>query len=194
MAEIKNNSDESRYKNTKWLSSFFKLSERRIQQLTQEGILPAVKRTKEGNQYDLIPTIQRYIYYLQDLVNNRTKSTEDQEKQRLDAEIKLKEAKAEIAQLDLKVLKADVLRVEDVRAYVEDLAATTKALLTALPGRLAMDVLNVNTAAEVSEIIDVAVIEILNVLKDYEFTIDFYKQRVAERNGRSVDENEDDEE
>ena len=128
MAEIKNNSDESRYKNTKWLSSFFKLSERRIQQLTQEGILPAVKRTKEGNQYDLIPTIQRYIYYLQDLVNNRTKSTEDQEKQRLDAEIKLKEAKAEIAQLDLKVLKADVLRVEDVRAYVEDLAATTKAL------------------------------------------------------------------
>ena len=74
MAEIKNTSDESRYKNTKWLSSFFKLSERRIQQLTQEGILPAVKRTKEGNQYDLIPTIQRYIYYLQDLVNNRTKS------------------------------------------------------------------------------------------------------------------------
>lgn len=194
MAEKKNNSDESRYKNTKWLSSFFKLSERRIQQLTQEGILPAVKRTKEGNQYDLIPTIQRYIYYLQDLVNNRTKSTEDQEKQRLDAEIKLKEAKAEIAHLDLKVLKADVLRVEDVRAYVEDLAATTKALLTALPGRLAMDVLNVNTAAEVSEIIDVAIIEILNVLKDYEFTIDFYKQRVAERNGRSVDENEDDEE
>ena len=194
MAETKNTSDESRYKNTKWLSSFFKLSERRIQQLTQEGILPAVKRTKEGNQYDLIPTIQRYIYYLQDLVNNRTKSTEDQEKQRLDAEIKLKEAKAEIAHLDLKVLKADVLRVEDVRAYVEDLAATTKALLTALPGRLAMDVLNVNTAAEVSEIIDVAIIEILNVLKDYEFTIDFYKQRVAERNGRSVDENEDDEE
>ena len=80
------------------------------------------------------------------------------------------------------LLKADVLRVEDVSAYVEDLAATTKALLTALPGRLAMDVLNVNTAAEVSEIIDVAVSEILNVLKDYEFTIDFYKQRVAESN------------
>lgn len=193
MAETKNTSDESRYKNTKWLSSFFKLSERRIQQLTQEGILPAVKRTKEGNQYDLIPTIQRYIYYLQDLVNNRTKSTEDQEKQRLDAEIKLKEAKAEIAQLDLKVLKADVLRVEDVRAYVEDLAATTKALLTALPGRLAMDVLNVNTAAEVSEIIDIAVTEVLNVLKDYEFTIDFYKQRVAESNGRGVEDEEDEE-
>ena len=42
-------------------------------------------------------------------------------------------AKAEIAQLDLKILKADVLQVEDVRAFVEDLAATTKALLTALP-------------------------------------------------------------
>lgn len=194
MAETKNTSDDSRYKNTKWLSGFFKLSERRIQQLTQDGILPVVKRTREGNQYDLIPTIQRYIYYLQDIANNRTKSTEELELQKLNSDIKLKEAKAERALLDLKILKADVLQVEDVRAYVEDLAATTKALLTALPGRLAMDVLNVHSAAEVSEIIDVAVTEILNELKDYEFTIDFYKQRVAERNGRSVEDYDEEEE
>ena len=182
-------------RNTEFIAKFFGRTKRHIQQLTTDGVLPAVKRThKDGNLYDLIPTIQRYIKYLQGIVDNRSKSTEDLEAQKLNVDIKLKEAKAEKAILDLKILKADVLQVEDVRAYVEDLAATTKALLTALPGRLAMDVLNVQTAAEVSEIIDVAITEILNDLKDYEFSIDFYKQRVAERNGRSVDEHEDEEE
>ena len=173
MAETKNTTDESRYKNTKWLSSFFKLSERRIQQLTQEGILPTVKRTRDGNQYDLIPTIQRYIYYLQDLVNNRVKSSEEQERQRLDAEIKLKEAKAEIAQLDLKELRAEMLRAEDVQAYVEDLAATTKSLLMGLPGRLAMDLANATTAAERSETIEETIFEVLNQLSEYEFSVDY---------------------
>lgn len=190
MAETKNTTDESRYKNTKWLSSFFKLSERRIQQLTQEGILPTVKRTRDGNQYDLIPTIQRYIYHLQDLVNNRVKSSEEQERQRLDAEIKLKEAKAEIAQLDLKELRAEMLRAEDVQAFIEDLAATTKSLLMGLPGRLAMDLANATTTAERSETIEEAIFEVLNQLSEYEFSVDYYKKRIAERSGRSIDNDE----
>lgn len=194
MAETKNTTDDSRYKNTKWLSNFFKLSERRIQQLTQEGILPSVKRTREGNQYDLIPTIQRYIYYLQDLVNNRTKSTEEQENQRLNAEIKLKEAKAEIAQLDLKELKAEMLRAEDVQAFIEDLAATTKSLLTGLPGRLAMDLANIDDTVERSSIIEDAIFEVLNQLAEYEFTLEYYKKRVAERSGRSVSNDEESDE
>lgn len=181
-------------RNTEFIAKFFGRSNRHIQQLTSDGILPVVKRThKDGNLYDLIPTIQRYIKYLQGIVDNRTKSTDELEAQRLNVDIKLKEAKADKAILDLKILKAEVLRVEDVRAYVEDLAATTKALLTALPGRLAMDVLNASTAAEVSEIIDTALVEVLNELKDYKFTIEFYKQRVAESNGRGVEDEEDEE-
>lgn len=181
-------------RNTEFIAKFFGRSNRHIQQLTSDGILPVVKRThKDGNLYDLIPTIQRYIKYLQGIVDNRTKSTDELEAQRLNVDIKLKEAKADKAILDLKILKAEVLRVEDVRAYVEDLAATTKALLTALPGRLAMDVLNASTAAEVSEMIDTALVEVLNELKDYKFTIEFYKQRVAESNGRGVEDEEDEE-
>ena len=191
MAETKKTSDDSRYKNTKWLASFFKLSERRIQQLTQDGILPSVKRTREGNLYDLIPTIQRYIYFLQDTVNNRTKSTEEQERDKLDAEIRLKQAKADMAQIDLKILKSEVLVAEDVQAFVEDLAATTKSLLLGLPGRLAMDLENVDSAAERSDIIEKVLISVLDELKHYEFTVDYYKKRVAERKGRSVKDDED---
>ena len=191
MAEA-NSSDDKKLVTTKVVANFFKRTERRIQQLTQQGILPAVKRTKEGNLYDLPKTMIAYIHYLQEIVDNRSKNTEEQEKQRLDAEIKLKEAKAEIAQLDLKELKAEMLRAEDVQAFIEDLAATTKSLLLALPGRLAMDLKTSKTAAERSEIIEGAIFEVLNQLSEYEFSVEFYKKRVAERNGRSV--NNDDEE
>ena len=186
MSEEKNNIDKS-LRNTEFIAKFFGRTNRHIQQLTTDGVLPVVKKThKEGNLYDLIPTIQRYIKYLQGIVDNRSKSTEEQEKQRLDAEIKLKEAKAEIAQLDLKELKAEMLRAGDVQAFIEDLAATTKSLLMGLPGRLAMDLESTTTAAERSEIIEGAIFEVLNQLTEYEFSVDYYKKRVAERTGRSV--------
>lgn len=194
MAEAKNIEDK-KLATTKLVAKYFNITERRIQQLTQQGILPAVKKTREGNLYDFQDTTQRYIFYLQEIVNNRSKATEEQEKKRLDADIKLKEAKAEIAQLDLKELKAEMLRAEDVQAFVEDLAATTKALLMGLPGRLAMDLANAITAAERSEIIEEAIFEVLYELTDYKFSVEFYKKRVSERNGRSIDngkeENED---
>ena len=85
-----------------------------------------------------------------------------------------------------------MLRAEDVQAFIEDLAATTKSLLLALPGRLAMDLKTSKTAAERSEIIEGAIFEVLNQLSEYEFSVEFYKKRVAERSGRSV--NNDDEE
>ena len=143
------------FRNTKFIATFFGRTERRIQQLTKEGILPAAKRNaKEGNLYDLIPTIQRYIKYQNEIIDNRSKSTEEQERDKLDAEIRLKQAKADVAQIELRILKAEVLRAEDVQTFVEDLAATTKSLLMGLPGRLAMDLENVDSAAERSDIIE----------------------------------------
>lgn len=186
--------DEKKLVTTKQVAKFFDRTERRIQQLTSDKILPAVKRTREGNMYDFMPTVQRYIFYLQEAIEKRSKNTEEQEKQRLEAEIKLKEAKAEIAQIDLKELKAEMLRACDVQAFIEDLASTTKALLLGLPGRLAMDLANENTTAEKSAIIEEAIFEVLNQLAEYDFSVEYFKKRVAERHGRSVDNGEEENE
>ena len=172
--------------NTKYVANLFKRDESSIQKLAKGKILPYVEKTREGYQFDLPKTMIAYIYYLQEIVDRRPKNTEEQEKQRLEAEIKLKEAKAEIAQIDLKELKGEMLRACDVQAFIEDLAATTKSLLMGLPGRLAMDLAHTNTASEKSAIIEEAIFEVLNQLTEYDFNIDFYKQRVAERHGRSI--------
>ena len=46
------------------IASLFGVTVRRVQQLTQEGIISTTK-TKEGNRYELAPTIQRYVKYFQ---------------------------------------------------------------------------------------------------------------------------------
>ena len=49
------------------IARFFGVSVRRIQQLTQEGVINTVSVKEDGKsvrRYDLLPTIQSYIKYL----------------------------------------------------------------------------------------------------------------------------------
>lgn len=45
------------------IAQLFGVTVRRIQQLTQEGVLPTTE-TVDGRRYDLVPTIQQYVKYL----------------------------------------------------------------------------------------------------------------------------------
>lgn len=180
-------------RDTKFLAKFFDRTERNIQQLAKDGILRAEK-IKGNNYYELIPSIQSYIKYLQEIVDRRKKTSEDQEQDRLEAEIRYKKAKATEAELKLEVVRARLLRAEDVQDFVTDLAMTTKSLLTALPGRLSLDVLNAGNANEASEIIEKALGEVLTELRDYEFNIEYYKKKVAETRGRDLNNGEEDDE
>jgi len=169
-------------KPTEFLANYFGLSIRRIQQLASEGIFPYTK--EKGIYYFDVPVvIKKYISYLQDCLQKRTKNTEEQERQKLDAEIRLKEARASMVELELNELKGKMHRGEDVEALFEDVAATTKSLLMALPGKLAIDISKINTPAEASERIEKDVFQILNELAEYEYSSEFFSARVQEREG-----------
>ena len=62
------------YYRTEVIAQLFGVSVRRIQQLTQDGVLQTVK-TSSGRKYDLIPTIQKYVKYLSDKAYGRTKTS-----------------------------------------------------------------------------------------------------------------------
>ena len=52
---------------TEVIAQLFGVSVRRVQQLTQEGIISTTKILEDGHtvrRYDLVPTIQSYIKYL----------------------------------------------------------------------------------------------------------------------------------
>lgn len=66
MSENKGN-----FQRTETIAQLFGVSVRRIQQLTQEGIIKTTKIIDEESgktvrRYDLVPTIQSYIKYLSD--------------------------------------------------------------------------------------------------------------------------------
>lgn len=183
------------------IAKLFQVTVRRIQQLTQEGILTTVE-IKEGNRtlrrYDLMPTIQAYIKYLSDKAYGREQkeSVTDKEEEKLKAEVDIKKAKAKIVQLELDELEGRMHSAEDVEAMTTDLCLAVRSALLSMPGQLAVDVAEASDAAEISEIIKSTVNDILDELSRYEYNPDEYRRRVRERQGwlESHSDDEDDEE
>lgn len=168
----------------KVISQLFNVSVRRVQQLTQEGIIETVK-TASGRKYDLIPTIQRYIKHLQDKANGREKAEKDaqNESDKLEADARLKKAKADVAELELRELQGTLHNAEDVEAVMTDHVLLLRSMILALPGRLAVDVCSAKTPAEAAEVIKVECYAMLNELAAYEYNPDEYQRRVRERRG-----------
>lgn len=166
-----------------YIANFFNRSVRRIQQLTQDGVLPTVVGPDGKRYYDLVITIKRYIEYLQEELSKKKNPLEEKEKQRLEAEIRLKEAKADSANLELKELKGEIHRSEDVQDFLEDFAASLRSMMLALPGMLAIDLSEIDNPAEISLRIEEEVNRILTHLSEYTYDPSFFKKRVRERAG-----------
>ena len=82
------------------IAQLFGVTVRRIQQLTQEGVIPTVE-TSEGRRYDLVPTIQRYVKYLSDKAYGKSRSEKELElrERKMEAEAGLKESQQELHRL-----------------------------------------------------------------------------------------------
>lgn len=170
------------------IAKVFQVTVRRVQQLTQDGIIQtqdAIDNGRNVKRYDLMPTIMNYIKYLSDKANGREKkeSISNKEQAKLQAEVDLKTAKAKIAQLELDELEGRMHSAEDVESMTTDLCLAVRSALLSMPGQLSIDVAEAQTAVEVSEIIKRTVNDILEDLARYEYNPDEYRRRVRERQG-----------
>ena len=157
------------------LAAVLRLTGRRVRQLTEDGVL----HKNGAGRYALIENIQRWHLAA-------TAQPVDEEDRKLDktrrkSEATIKASKALIAKLEADELRGNMHRSEDVRAMTEDLIYTIRSSLSALPGRLAMDVVGVDTAAEASEIIRREVHEIMMELSRYHYDPAKYEERVRDR-------------
>lgn len=174
---------------------------RRVEQLTQDGIIESVaisqgKRILQRYEYE--PTIKRYIKYLSDKAYGREqkKNSSGKEDEKLQAEIDYKTARAKMAQLQLEELEGRMHSAEDVEAMTTDLCLAVRSSLLSMPGQLAIDVVEAQNAAEASDIIKNAVNDILEELSRYEYDPKEYRRRVRERQGwiDKIEKDEDDDE
>lgn len=182
------------------IAKIFQISVRRVQQLTQDGIIETVA-TSQGKRtlqrYEFESTIKRYIKYLSDKAYGREqkKIDLDKEAEKLQAEIDFKKAKARMVELQLEELEGRMHSAEDVEAMTTDLCLAVRSALLSMPGQLSVDVAEAQSTAEISVVIKNAVNDILEELSRYEYNPEEYRRRVRERQGW-IDkvEQEDDEE
>lgn len=156
------------------LAGILGISGRRVQQLAQDDILRPVRK----GWFALGDSVQRYIAYLE---KSRRNGDADLEKERQEAEVKLKKAKSIVAMHEADELDGKMHRAEDVQAMTEQLITAIRNALTALPGRLAADVAACKTPAEASRTIRKEISAVLRELKGFRYDPAKYAELVRGR-------------
>jgi phage terminase Nu1 subunit (DNA packaging protein) len=185
--------NDNKYVDAKTIAKMFQLTVRRIQQLTQDGVIDTVVVSgQRARKYDLVDTVQKYIKFLQDKAYGREEkeATGDLVEKKLKAEIKYKEAKAKRAEVENAEIQGGMHRAEDVMKVTSDLVMAIRAAILSLPGTLAVDCAGADTAQETAGIIKTACNNILNQLVDYDYDPEKYAALVKEREKWMNEENE----
>ena len=170
---------------TTQLAMILGVTARRVQQLTQDGTL----LTETRGRFLLADNVQRYITFVTG--NQMSEEERKIEIQRRKSEAKLKTSKAIVAHMEAEELIGNMHRSEDVAAITEDMVKTIRAMLTALPGRLAVPVSKAESAEECSIIIRDGVYGVMDELSKYSYDPAKYEQLVRERREWSEREHQD---
>lgn len=114
---------------------------RRIEQLTRDGVLDAVLVKVNGRkvrQYDLVPTIQKYVEHLSNKAHRKTYYGKEKElkEQKLEAEIALKESQGELHRLKTQIAAGEYISIDEVRLDYAKFFLVFKKFAMSIPSRV----------------------------------------------------------
>lgn len=161
-----------------------------IGQLVNQGDLVRTE-TEHGPMFNLMDSASLY----RNSLTEKAKKTEEEkklDKAKAAAEVKLKVAKAAMAELQAKELQGKMHRAEDVQLFTQGLIDMVKSSLLQLPGQLAVEVSLCETAEEAQILIKDAVKDILREISEFDYDPEKYEALVRER--QNLDEKQDDDE
>ena len=120
------------------IGQLFGVSVRRVQQLTQEGVIRTVEVPGQGRRYELVPTIKTYIQYLSDKAYGKSKSEKEAElkEQKLQAEIALKESQGEMHRMRREIAAGKYLDADEVALDYQKFFVVFKRFALSIPARL----------------------------------------------------------
>ena len=127
---------------TEIIAQLFGVSVRRIQQLTQDGVIATTKIIEDGRtvrRYDLVPTIQNYIKYLSEKAYGRQGRTDKEielREQKMEADIALKESQGELLRLKTEIAAGKYISVEEVKMDYSKFFVVFKKFAVSIPARV----------------------------------------------------------
>ena len=144
---------------TKQVARFLDITERRVRQLRDEGIILELR----PGLYDLIDTNHRYINYL------RNRNPDNGERIDYNTErAKLVKAKRENEEYDLRLKRRELHTSEEIERVMTTMLINFKSRLSAIPSKLAPILSKKKDTAEIASLIKQQVDEALIELSDFE--------------------------
>ncbi len=140
------------------IAKLLDLSERRVQQLSREGVIPKATR----GQYDLIGSVRGYVGYLRDQAAKAQAGAPDYASERA----RFIRARADLAEMEAEEKRGNVIVAEDVEAAWIAVLAMLRTRLLGLPDRLAPLVHAETSPADVRDVIRSAIREALEELAE----------------------------
>ncbi len=138
-SKIKNEENSnSQFVRTEVIARIFGVTVRRVQQLTQEGIIKTTEIPGEGRRYEFEQTIKTYIQYLSNKAYGKSKSERESElkQQKLEAEIALKESQGEIHRIKADIAAGRYIDVDEVALDYKKFFVIFKRFALGIPARL----------------------------------------------------------
>lgn len=127
---------------TEVIAQLFGVTVRRVQQLTQEGVIKTTQVLEDGHtvrRYDLVPTIQAYVKYLSDKAYGKAHRTDKEielREKKMQADIALKESQGELHKLKTEIATGQYVSVEEVQLDYARFFVVFKKFAMSLPARL----------------------------------------------------------
>lgn len=132
------------------------LSERRVQQLSREGVIPKAER----GQYDLIGSVRGYVRYLRDQATKAQAGAPDYAAERA----RFIRARADLAEMEAEEKRGALIVAEEIEAAWIAVLALLRTRLLALPDRLAPQVFEQSTVGDTRNLIRMTIREVLDDL------------------------------
>lgn len=167
---------------TRFIAECLGVSDRRVQQLAGEGVIPHAKKGRVM-RFDVREAVRAYVEYLKEIDAEGDGAAEAVDVAKAKAERDLKQYKAREAELQVAELERTMHRADDVEAVMEDLVASARSMLVALPGRVAKDAAEASGPAAVAQIVRAAVDGVLAELVNYRYDPEAFAAMVRDRRG-----------
>ncbi len=142
------------------IARLLNISERRVQQLAKDGIIPKPSHGK----YDLIPCVQGYIKYLQNCITGNQTAAIDSNLERA----RLLKAKADKTEIEVNTLKGRLIATDEMERMWCAMLAAFRAKMLALPSKSAQLVAPLNNHHDIRRVLTDQVHEALSELAQYD--------------------------
>lgn len=146
------------------IAKLLDLSERRVQQLSREGVIPKAER----GQYDLIGSVRGYVRYLRAQAVAAQAGAPDYAVERA----RLIRARADLSEMEAETRRGTLIAAEQIETAWIDLLALLRTRLLALPDRLAPVVQAEATPAGARDAIRSAIREALEEVAEADVRVD----------------------